>query len=76
MESDFGPKQEGRSWRFWASLGVIALAVAFIAVNSQEVQVKFLVGDATMPLVFALVIAFALGAALGYVAPKLRRDRD
>lgn len=74
MESGLD-KKDGRSWRFWAALVVIAITVLFIAVNAQKVTVDFIVGDAELPLVFALSISVALGFVLGYVLPRLRSDK-
>lgn len=67
--------KEGRSMRFWISVAVIAITVLFIAVNAQEVKVNFIVGDAQLPLIFALALSVGLGAVLGYVMPKLRNDK-
>jgi uncharacterized integral membrane protein len=61
-----------------AVLGVVALV--FILLNSQEVKIKFLVGETTAPLILALVISTALGAAVGYLMGRIhdhdRRRKD
>jgi len=49
--------------------------VIFIALNSQKVEINFLFGTAQAPLVVALLIAAALGALVGWAAPKLRSGR-
>ena len=41
------------------------LLAVLILQNSQEVEVKFLFIDTTIPLIFALLIAGALGALIG-----------
>ena len=48
----------------------------FIALNSQQVKVNFIVGSAETPLIFALLIATVLGALIGWAAPKLRKPRQ
>lgn len=59
-----------RKWAF-AIIGVIL--IVFILLNSQEVEIDFIVGTATAPLIFALAIAGLLGLAVGWLAPRLRR---
>lgn len=70
------PTGEGPGWRTWLLLVVGAVLVVFVALNSQEVEVKFIVGSAEMPLIFALVIAAALGALVGWALPRLRRPHE
>ena len=63
--------------KFW--LGVVAVVVflIFVIQNSQEVSVDFLFTTTDTPLVFALLIAGALGAVIGWAVPRIRRrDRD
>jgi uncharacterized integral membrane protein len=69
--------KNGISGRQWA-LGVAAvLLVIFIALNSQQVKVHFIVGDTTMALSFALLLATGLGIVIGWVGSRLRRhDRE
>lgn len=57
------------------------LAIVFILLNSQDVKIKFLVGETTAPLVFALIASTALGFLVGYMMGRFRdserrRDRD
>ena len=64
---------EGRGWKAYA-LGVAAVLLAILILqNSQEVEVKFLFINTTIPLIFALLIAGALGALIGWAAPRVRR---
>jgi DNA-binding winged helix-turn-helix (wHTH) protein len=51
------------------------LVIIFIALNSEKVTVKFLFFDASMPLIFALLITTILGMIIGYVGPIVRRHR-
>jgi uncharacterized integral membrane protein len=70
---DFQPQKKETNWRAWG-LGVLVLLVLiFIAQNSQSVQVKFLFFDASMPLIFGLLIAAILGVLIGYIGPIVRR---
>ena len=69
------PQVKKSSWRPWALGIAVLLVVILIAQNSQDVKVKFLFVDTTTPLIFALLIAAALGAVIGYVGPLIRRHR-
>lgn len=70
------PLERKRNYKQWA-LGVAALLlVIFVAQNAQEVDVDFLWIHTTTPLIFALVIAGALGALIGWLGPRVRRQRD
>jgi uncharacterized integral membrane protein len=67
--------QSGSNWRHWL-LGVALLLIAIICLqNAQEVDMDILFIHTTAPLIAALVIAAALGAVVGYVAPVMRRHR-
>jgi len=70
------PKKE-TNWRAWGLGVLILLVLIFIAQNSQTVKIKFLFFDASMPLIFGLLIAAILGALIGYIGPIVRRhNRD
>jgi uncharacterized integral membrane protein len=69
------PQARKSSWRPWALGIAVLLVLILIFQNSQEVKVKFLFVDTTTPLIFALLIAAALGAVIGYVGPLVRRHR-
>jgi uncharacterized integral membrane protein len=70
-----GQRQE-TNWKRWALGFAVLILAIFIAQNSQEVEVDFLFVETTTPLIFALLIATALGALIGWLGPRLRRDRD
>jgi len=72
---DLQPPRKGTNWRAWGLGVVVVLVIIFIAQNSQSVQVKFLFFDASMPLIFGLIIATILGMIIGYVGPVVRRHR-
>jgi uncharacterized integral membrane protein len=63
------------NWRAWFIGVAVALLILFVALNSRQVKVNFIVGSAQTPLIFALLIAAALGALIGYVGPLVRRHR-
>lgn len=66
-------RQEGVNWKRWA-LGAAAIVLAiFVIQNSQKVTVDFLFTTTDTPLVFALLIAGALGALIGWLGPRVRR---
>ena len=63
------------NWRSW----VVAVLVAIVAIvalqNSQQVRVDVLFVTVDAPLIVTLLVAVAVGALIGYVAPVLRRHR-
>jgi len=69
------PRQEGRSWRFYVLIVAIVVLAIFVLLNSQEVEVDFLVGQTNAPLIVALLLAGALGALIGWALPHVRRSR-
>jgi Uncharacterized integral membrane protein len=72
-----GTREEGVNWKRWAALVAALVLAIFIAQNSQKVRVDFLFTQTETPLVFALLIAGALGALIGWAGPRVRRrDRD
>jgi uncharacterized integral membrane protein len=70
-----GRRQEGTNLRLWVGLGVAIVAILFIALNSQDVVVDFLFAETETPLFFALLISTALGVAIGWLVPIVRRHR-
>ena len=70
---DLQPQRKETNWRAWGLGVLIVLVLIFIAQNSQSVQVKFLFFDASMPLIFGLLIAAVLGILIGYIGPIVRR---
>jgi uncharacterized integral membrane protein len=72
---DLQPQRKETNWRAWGLGVLVVLVIIFIAQNSQSVKVKFLFFDASMPLIFALLITVIIGMIIGYVAPIVRRHR-
>jgi uncharacterized integral membrane protein len=67
--------QNQTNWRTWL-VGVLVAVVVIVALqNSQQVRVDVLFLTVDAPLIVILLVAVAAGAALGYVAPVLRRHR-
>lgn len=65
--------RDGRGWRAYAA-GVAAVLLAIVILqNLQEVEVRFLFVNTTIPLIFALLIVGALGALVGWAAPRVLR---
>jgi uncharacterized integral membrane protein len=62
--------------RRWLLVGAVAILLLLLALNSETVELHFILGSASMPLFLALAIAAALGALVGWAAPRLRRSRD
>lgn len=72
---DSAPRQEGRGWRFYLIVVAAVLLLIFVIQNSQKVPVDFLFASTETPLFFALLLAGALGALIGWAWPHVRRDR-
>ena len=53
-------------------IGAVLVLLLLLALNSQSVEVNFILGSAEMPLFFALAIAAALGALVGWATPRIR----
>jgi uncharacterized integral membrane protein len=66
----------GRGARFYVWLVVSILAAIFVLQNSQEVEVKLFFSTTTMPLIFGLLLAVALGFIAGLAFPRFRRRDD
>ena len=69
------PPKKDTNWRAWGLGVLILLVLIFIAQNSQTVKIKFLFFDASMPLIFGLLIAVILGVLIGYIGPIVRRHQ-
>jgi len=67
------PKKDGRGWKFYALVIAGILMAILILQNLQEVEVRFLFIETRIPLIFALLVVGALGALVGWAAPRVRR---
>lgn len=72
---DLQPQRKETNWKAWGLGVLVVLVIIFIALNSEKVTVKFLFFDASMPLIFALLITTILGMIIGYLLPIVRRHR-
>ena len=72
-----GSERRGKrpEWKTWLAIGLGVVLVIFIGLNSQDVEVDFLVGSAEAPLIVALLIAGGLGALIGWLVPRVRRGK-
>jgi uncharacterized integral membrane protein len=71
------PRSERAEWKRWVAGIAAVLLLILIVQNSQKVEVNFFFASTETPLVFALLIAGALGALIGWLAPRVRgRRRD
>ena len=67
------PRKEARGWKSYA-LGAAGILLAILILqNLQEVEVRFLFINTTIPLIFALLLVGALGALIGWATPRVRR---
>ena len=67
--------QDRTNWRTWLVGALVAVVVIVALQNSQQVAVDVLFLSVDAPLIVILLVAVAIGAAIGYVAPVLRRHR-
>jgi uncharacterized integral membrane protein len=66
----------GSNWKHWAIGTVVLLLIIFVAQNAQKVEVHFFFAKTQTPLIFALLIAVVLGVLVGWLVPRVRRDRS
>lgn len=63
------------NWRAWL-VGILSALVLVVALqNSQEVSFDVLFASFKAPLIVIILLAAAIGALIGYVAPVVRRHR-
>jgi uncharacterized integral membrane protein len=63
------------NWRAWLVGGLVALVLIVALQNSQEVSFDVLFASFQAPLIVVILLAAAIGALIGYVAPVMRRHR-
>lgn len=71
------PGQGGKSqFRLYAIGVAVILAVILIVQNSERVEFKFFFASAETPVFFGLLIAFFLGAIVGWLLPRVRGGKN
>ncbi len=63
------------NWRAWLVGTLIALVLVVALQNSQQVSFEVLFASFDAPLIVIILLAAAIGALIGYVAPLVRRHR-
>ncbi len=76
MAGERNDSEVSRSTGQAVALIAIALLALFFLLNTQEVEVDFLITTATIPLIFALLIAALLGALAAWLVPRVRRSKQ
>lgn len=69
------PSRPEQSSKRWLLVGAGLVLLLLFALNSQSVDVNFILGSAEMPLFVALIAAAALGALVGWATPHIRSGR-
>lgn len=69
-------RRKERGAGFYITIAAVVLAVIFILQNTQNVKVKFFFSSTNTPLIFALLLATALGFVIGLALPRFRRHDD
>jgi uncharacterized integral membrane protein len=63
------------NWRAWL-VGILSALVLIVALqNSQEVSFEVLFASFNAPLIVVILLAAAIGALIGYIAPLVHRHR-
>ena len=65
-----------RGARFYVTIVAVVLAAIFVLQNTQKVEVKFFFSTTNIPLIFALLLAAALGFVIGLALPRFRRPKE
>jgi uncharacterized integral membrane protein len=69
------PEKKPINWRAWL-VGILSALVLIVALqNSQEVSFEALFASFNAPLIVVILLAAAIGALIGYIAPLVRRHR-
>jgi len=67
QRSDVKPGRSGaETTRLAVALVAGALIAVFAVLNTDEVEVNWIIGTAKTPLIIVIVVSLAVGAALGY----------
>ena len=75
-----GKVDEDYQPRLWLTVAVLGLLLAyvlyFIAANDEQVSVKFLFFDATLGLIWVILLSLGIGIAGGLLLSQLYRRRS
>lgn len=75
-DTDQKPKRSGRDESRLAAIVVLAiLGTAFAVLNRNSTKVNYIFGTGHPRLIFVIVLAIAIGVALGWFAGR-RRTKD
>jgi uncharacterized integral membrane protein len=55
-----------------AALGLSGLGIAFAAVNLDEVDVNWILGTWSTPLIIVIALSMVIGAGLGFLVARRR----
>lgn len=73
-QSSTKPKKRGNV-KLVVALLAAALAIVFVIINTNQVEINFLFFKVTAPLLVALIVSMLLGFIVGLIFPKLRADK-
>jgi uncharacterized integral membrane protein len=59
--------------RTWLGYLLLALAALFAALNLDQVEVNWIIGTWQTPLLVVILVSFAIGGAVGWIAARRRR---
>jgi uncharacterized integral membrane protein len=74
VESKRLPPSRRDQARNIALVVLTGLGVLFAVLNFDEVQVNWLLGTWSTPLIIVIAISFLLGSGVGYLLARRRRD--
>jgi uncharacterized integral membrane protein len=69
------PERKPVNWRAWLVAVLSALVLVVALQNAQEVSFEVLFASFEAPLIVVILVAAAVGALIGYLAPIVRRHR-
>lgn len=74
MESSAAPAKKRGNAKLILTGILAVLAIVFVIVNTNQVEINFIFFKVTAPLLIALLVAMLLGFIIGLIFPKLRAD--
>jgi uncharacterized integral membrane protein len=64
------PQPTRSTFRTWLGYFLIAFAVLFAVLNLDQVQVDWVIGTWETPLLVVILVSFALGGSVGWIAAR------